>query len=410
MIRRPRNLTILSSETVATLPNGQISITQKTVDGVLQYGQFWTDPITLLMEKRQVQYDNIGQLIIDRSELPFKLEIVDFSTIQDARSFDTNAVVLAGVSYQQNHIGQVCQTANLPCIYLAEYSLKTRKQIVATSTKNPLLRLRRNLWQHSQERKQRRSIATASGIQCNGTPTYEAYRSISPNPLLFFDTRMTEGMTATEAEIANRYRNREADRPLRLLFSGRLIKMKGADHLLKVAQRLKRSGVRFELYICGEGQLKPEIERQIQAQGLQDCVRMMGVLDFKTELVPFAKETIDLFVCCHRQGDPSCTYLETMACGVPIVGYANEAFEGIVAHSGAGWVVPMDRPDSLANKIAELSDSLPELQEMSVKALHFAKQNTFEKTFNRRINHIYNVIDQAERAAYVRPSNVPALL
>jgi glycosyltransferase involved in cell wall biosynthesis len=362
------------------------------------------------MEKRQVQDDNIGQLIIDRSELPFKLEIVDFSTIQDARSFDTNAVVLAGVSYQQNHIGQVCQTANLPCIYLAEYSLKTRKQIVATSTKNPLLRLRRNLWQHSQERKQRRSIATASGIQCNGTPTYEAYRSISPNPLLFFDTRMTEGMTATEAEIANRYSNREADRPLRLLFSGRLIKMKGADHLLKVAQRLKRSGVRFELYICGEGQLKPEIERQIQAEGLQDCVRMMGVLDFKTELVPFAKETIDLFVCCHRQGDPSCTYLETMACGVPIVGYANEAFEGIVAHSGAGWVVPMDRPDSLANKIAELSDSLPELQEMSVKALHFAKQNTFEKTFNRRINHIYNVIDQAERAAYVRPSNVPALL
>lgn len=409
MIRRPRNLTILSSETVATLPNGQISITQKTLDGVLQYGQFWTDPITLLMEKRQVQDDNLGQLIIDRSELPFKLEIVDFSKVHDARSFDANAVVLAGVSYQQNHIGQVCQTAHLPCIYLAEYSLNTRKQIVATSTKNPLLRLRRNLWQHSQERKQRRAIAIASGVQCNGTPTYEAYRSISPNPLLFFDTRMTEEMTATEAEIAHRYMNREADCPLRLLFSGRLIKMKGADHLLKVAQHLKRLDIPFEMYICGDGQLKPEMERQIQAQGLKDCVRMMGVLDFKTELVPFAKETIDLFVCCHRQGDPSCTYLETMACGVPIVGYANEAFEGIVAYSGAGWVVPMDRPDQLANKVAELSHSLTEMQEMSVKALQFAKQNTFEKTFNRRINHIYDVVDQAERATYVRPSSVPAL-
>jgi hypothetical protein len=72
---RQRNLTILSSETVATLPNGQISITQKTLDGVLQYGQFWTDPITLFMEKRQVQDDNMGRLIIDRHELPFKLEI-----------------------------------------------------------------------------------------------------------------------------------------------------------------------------------------------------------------------------------------------------------------------------------------------------------------------------------------------
>jgi glycosyltransferase involved in cell wall biosynthesis len=292
---------------------------------------------------------------------------------------------------------------------LAEYSLKTRKQIVATNTKNPLLRLRRNLWQHSQERKQRRSIALASGVQCNGTPTYEAYRKISPNPLLFFDTRVTERMTATEAEIVKRYTNRDIDRPLRLLFSGRLIKMKGADHLLKVAQHLKRSGIPFELYICGDGQLKPEMERQIQIQGLKDCVQMMGVLDFKTELVPFAKETIDLFVCCHRQGDPSCTYLETMACGVPIVGYGNEAFEGIVAHSGAGWVVPMDRPDQLANKIAELSHSPAELQAMAIKALHFAKQNTFEKTFNRRIHHIHNVIDQAERATYVRPASVPAL-
>jgi colanic acid/amylovoran biosynthesis glycosyltransferase len=407
---RQRNLTILSSETVAVLPDGCISITQKTLDGVLQYGRFWSDPITLMMEKSNIHDNNIGQLKLNRKELPFKLEIADFSQIQNGHSFDPNAVVLASVSFKQNHISRVCRTANLPCIYLAEYSLKTRKQIVAADTNNPLLRLRRNAWQHSQEHKQRRSIALADGIQCNGTPTYEAYRSINPNPLLFFDTRVTEEMMATEADIEQRYHQREPDRPLRLLFSGRLIKMKGADHLIKVAQHLKQRGIRFKLFICGDGDLQPVLEKQIQAQGLENCVQMLGVLDFKAELVPFTKETIDLFVCCHRQGDPSCTYLETMSCGVPIVGYDNEAFQGIVEHSNAGWLVEMNRPEQLANKVAELSTALEEFKEMSFRALNFTKQNTFEETFSRRMEHIYKVIDhQAARTKRIPASSIPAL-
>lgn len=406
---RQRNLTILSSETVAILPDGQISITQKTLDGVLQYARFWSSPITLVMERSPIQNANIGLLQLKREELPFKLQVASFAEIQDGNSFSQHAVVLASASYQQNHISRVCHAANIPCIYLSEYSLQTRKQIVAANTNNPLLRLRRNIWQDSQEKKQRRSIALANGLQCNGTPTYEAYRSINPNALLFFDTRITEEMLATEEVVERRYSQRDPDRPLHLLFSGRLIKMKGVDHLVKVAQQLKRSGLHFKLFICGDGELSSTMESQIASQGLADCVEMMGVLDFKTELVPFVKEKIDLFVCCHRQGDPSCTYLETMACGVPIVGYNNEAFRGVVDYSKAGWLSPMDRPEQLAKKIVELSSSPDELKAMSLKALRFAQQNTFEKTFNRRVAHIHAVVDQFGVTAPIQRSEVPAL-
>ncbi|WP_416676500.1 glycosyltransferase [Egbenema bharatensis] len=406
---RERNLTILSSEAVTILPNGQFSMTQKTLEGILQYGRFWSNPITLMMERKRTPDDYIGQIQVTRDDLPFKLEVVDFATIQDGHAFDPNAVVLASAVHQQNHISQVCRAANIPCIYLVEYSLRTRKQIVATNTKNPLIRLRRNLWQDSQERKQRRSIALANGLQCNGTPTYENYRTINSNSLLFFDTRITEEMATTEDQVKRRYAQREPDRPLHLLFSGRLIKMKGADHLLQVAKQLKQLGIAFKLSICGEGDLTPMMQRQIADQGLSDCVQMLGVLDFKTELVPFIKENIDLFVCCHRQGDPSCTYLETMACGVPIIGYDNEAFQGVVDYSKAGWLVPMNHHKQLANKVAELSTSLDELKDASLKALSFARQNTFEKTFNRRVAHIHSVIEQAEQVVPIQPTGIPAL-
>ncbi len=163
-------------------------------------------------------------------------------------------------------------------------------------------------------------------------------------------------------------------RPLRLAFSGRLIRMKGADHLPLVARELKRRQVPFELTICGDGALADGLRQQIRSFGLEDCVRMRGVLDFANELMPFVKQEVDAFVCCHRQGDPSCTYIETMSCGVPVVGYENEALAGLLRRVPAGVGVPMDDVSSLANALARLHADRPSLATMSRRAgLCFAK-------------------------------------
>jgi hypothetical protein len=90
--------------------------------------------------------------------------------------------------------------------------------------------------------------------------------------------------------------------------------------------------------------MEPEMRAQVAKRSLENLIQFKGPLDFERELIPFIRENVDLFVCCHRQGDPSCTYLETMSCGVPIAGYDNEAFAGLVKTSAAGWFTPMDRP------------------------------------------------------------------
>ena len=166
----------------------------------------------------------------------------------------------------------------------------------------------------------------AAGVQCNGLPTFRAYNELSSSPHLYFDTRTAASMLATREQIAGRSFGLETGRKLRLIFSGRLTLMKGVDDLLVVAHRLRQSmGDWFELSICGDGDYADQIKRDIVKLDLGNVVKMTGKLDFKTELVPLLKES-DIFVCCHRQGDPSCTYLETMACGLPIIGYANEAW------------------------------------------------------------------------------------
>ncbi len=386
------NLTILQSFPAMRLPNNRVLLTRKFMEATLKFAEFWAGSITVLMEETNEEPDALDLRVFNFDELSFKLELVSFDEITADKLRNRTSLVLATVGYRQNHISKVCQEARIPCIYVSEYTLKTRKQIAAVENpNNPLRCFWRSRWEEVQEWKQRNAIALASGLQCNGTPTYEAYRTINRDPMLFFDTRITEDMLATDEDIEKRIRRRRENTPLRLVFSGRLNRMKGADHLLDVAQKLKQIGIPFLLFISGAGELEESMHQRIATSGLSDCVKMMGVPDFKTRFFPFVKRKADLFICCHRQGDPSCTYIETMSCGVPIVGYANEAFVGIVEQSEAGWLTEINQPQLLAEKVAELSRNLDEIKDMSFRSLRFAQTRTFDSTFKARILHMERI-------------------
>jgi glycosyltransferase involved in cell wall biosynthesis len=273
-------------------------------------------------------------------------------------------------------------------VYVSENSLRTRLQWVRAEFGNPLLRLRRLVWETRSEIMMRRAISKASGLQCNGTPTFEAYKRLNSNPLLYFDSRVSRDLIVTVMEFEQRKRELLANRPLRLAFSGRLAASKGADHLVAVADELRRLGVAFRMDICGDGELRSAIQTNVEIMALTSVVGLRSVLDFSDELMPFVRRNVDLFVCCHRQGDPSCTYLETMACGTPVVGYANEALTGIIEESGAGWATPLDKPKLLARKIMELNRQRAQVVSVSCMARDFAQRHTFEETFRRRIEHM----------------------
>lgn len=387
------NLTILQSFRAKRLQNGQVLLTRKFMEATEKFQSLWPGSITVLMEETHQPTDNLDKRTFNLNELPFKLELVSFDKITADQLRNQTSLVLATVEYRQNHISKVCREAGIPCIYVSEYTLKTRQQIAAVENQNnPLRRIWRSRWEKAQETKQQNAIKIADGLQCNGTPTYEVYHNLNPNTILFFDTRITEDMLATFDDIEKRTRDRDENTPLQLVFSGRLNRMKGADQLLDVAQELKQLGVQFKLFISGAGELEKSMHQRIAADGLGDCVEMMGVPDFKTVFFPFVKANIDLFVCCHPQGDPSCTYIETMSCGVPIVGYANEAFVGIVDQSKSGWLVEMNRPDLLAKKVAELSRNRDEIKAMSFNSLKFAREHTFDKTFKARISHMERIV------------------
>ena len=371
-------------------------LTRKFVDGLHQYAQRWPGPVTAwvgLNEEADTNLDHI-EVAPDQGQLSLRWLSQDNAELDETLS--GARFVLVSLVDEHLHLAERCTCRGIPLAFVSEYTLRTRCQIIRSETSNPLLRLRRELWTKGMERRIVHALHHAAGIQCNGTPTYEAYHRLTPRPLLYFDSRVGDSMLASDGDLAARTAELMGGSPLRLAFSGRLIAMKGPDHLPRVAAELKRLGVPFRMDICGAGALEDDIAAGIRKYDLSDVVTLNGVLEFHNELMPFVARNVDLFVCCHRQGDPSCSYLETMACGTPIVGYDNEAFTGVVGASGVGWLSPMDDPEQLAVIIAEINRDRSALVEAAAKARIFAAGHTFDKTMDARVDHMLDCCRQLE--------------
>lgn len=384
-------LKLVPSLRARQLSDGRIVLTRKFIDGVSQFHRQWGGPVDVYLGRCKTQYANLDELAVAPDQFPFRIHLLSVDDISAALVAEPAGVALLSLDdFRQTGLGAWCRRNGVSCAYISEYSLTTRKQIIDTSTANPLKRARRKLWESAEERKRRRAVKAATGLQCNGTPTYESYHELTGSPLLYFDTRIPRDLLATTQDIHKRLTHKG---PLRLVYSGRLIPAKGVEDLIEVAMGLRRRNVDFHLTICGDGESRATMEDRIEREQLRRHVTLAGVLDFTNDLVPFIKNGTDLFICCHPQGDPSCTYLETMSCGVPIAGYANEAFEGLVRQSGCGWAVPVNDHGALTDKIVELIGRPEAVLEMSLASVNFAADHTFEQTFARRVSHLRALVD-----------------
>lgn len=384
----PTELILLPALRARRGPKGGLILTRKYMAGAAEYARTWPGPVTSLVHLTDIPTTDMDQAEFMPGEGDTELELRPAMAEALAERLRPAAVVMAFLSREEAETAEICRKIGVPIVFISEYAPRTERQILAAEVTNPLVRARRLLWLWRTERIRRVMVRSAAGLQCSGTPTYELYRHLSPDPLLFFDNRVCANEIVADALLDVRIAEMRRGQPLRLAFGGRLIAMKGVMELPKVAAALARRGVPFSFKIFGAGPLEDALRARIQAEGLQDLVQLGGVLDFETGWIPYLRENVDIFVCCHTQGDPASTYPEVMSCGVPIAGYANEAFRGVVAQSDAGWMAPVFDAETLAGEIARLDGDREEVAQTSLRARAFARRHVFETTFANRARHL----------------------
>ncbi len=371
---------------------------RKFYDGLLRYAELWPGPVTCVMAQSSFPLPNFGVVEATPGAMPFTCIVLGENEIVGSKHIANAAIVLASAdAHDQLHIAALCQEKGVRCVYVIEYIPETRYQIAALDNRNPAAALRQRLYLWLGERKRRKAFELSDGLQCNGTPAFNEY-SEAPNRLLYFDTRVSKKQIIGDGELETRLATLREKKPLRLAFSGRLVAMKGADHLVRLALKLKKLNLPFHLSIYGAGDLEAEIKRYIERNELNELVTMEGAVDFHRQLLPDLKAKVDLFVALHRQSDPSCTYLETLSCGVPIVGYRNQAFGGILDLAEVGWGVRPDDIDAVSWMILRLDLARQEIAEKSRNAAGFGRQHDFDTTYRNRIEHLLSITNGRKRS------------
>jgi colanic acid/amylovoran biosynthesis glycosyltransferase len=157
--------------------------------------------------------------------------------------------------------------------------------------------------------------------------------------------------------------------------------------VLRVGMKCIELGLDVELHCYGQGSLREPMLRAAAAR--PDRLHVHDAIPYP-DLVRISR-SFDLFVCCHVQNDPSCTYLEALGSGLPVVGYANAMWRDMCQVSRAGMCSRMGEPYAVATCVQTLINNRAMLADMSAHALAFARNHLFEAEFGKRIEAINSV-------------------
>jgi colanic acid/amylovoran biosynthesis glycosyltransferase len=144
-----------------------------------------------------------------------------------------------------------------------------------------------------------------------------------------------------------------------VLCPARLVEVKGHRFLLEAWQILQRRGLDAELWLAGQGELRPQLERLRNTLGLAGSVKFLGAIPH-AELLKFYEEgavtavilaSIDLGNGLH-EGVPV-ALIEAMSYGIPVVATPTGGTVELVL-PGSGLLVPPADPAALADAIQSL--------------------------------------------------------
>lgn len=168
---------------------------------------------------------------------------------------------------------------------------------------------------------------------------------------------------------------KQPDRPVKLLYVGRLAAEKGVPVLLRSLIALKNEGYQFHLTLLGDGPERTALEAEVKTHGLDQMVQFGGFASQET--VRATLQASDVFVLPSFAEGVPVSLMEAMACGVPVIGTNVGGVTELIEHGVSGLVVAPSDEVALKKAISDYLEN-PALRQ-SVKQ---AARKVVESQFN----------------------------
>jgi glycosyltransferase involved in cell wall biosynthesis len=167
--------------------------------------------------------------------------------------------------------------------------------------------------------------------------------------------------------LAGRTRSCNTDRPLKLVYVGRLVRTKGLFEVIEAMTELKRAGREFRLRIAGEGPDQAALMAASKRAGLGDRIEFPGGVFGAEKWRLWLDSDVFVFPTYHKEGLPY-SLLEAMAAGCVPVTTPVAAIPDVMRDREHGLFVPIKDASALALAVAALDDDRAGLFRMAEAA------------------------------------------
>ncbi|MCC7117867.1 MAG: glycosyltransferase [Anaerolineales bacterium] len=156
----------------------------------------------------------------------------------------------------------------------------------------------------------------------------------------------TAGVNQTKARKAAGLKDGE----IFIVAVGRLVTEKAHEILIQALPLVLKEYPQVRLGILGEGPLRGQLEKQIEALRLTQAVYLFGTQDAVEDYLAIA----EIFVLPSRAEGLPIALLEAMSAGLPVVATALKGMSDVIEHGRTGLLTPPEDSQALAEAILQL--------------------------------------------------------
>lgn len=256
-------------------------------------------------------------------------------------------------------------------------------------------KLRKYLWLHLHSRAYLGVLSRSSVALLQGATVFDAYRNVAPNPHKVLNVQITDADRIDAAALEAKACAVLAGAPLRIVYTGRAIDIKGPFEWIGALALLQRSGTRFHADWYGDGDLLPQMREAVVASGLSGEITLHGNVERSRSIAALREAHICLF--CHQTEESPRCLLEAIASGAALVGYASRYAQDLV-ESGGGLFTRRSDVGALAETLHRLDADRERLADLMRSALRSSLRYDRHSAIGERIALIKR---------FVRPPSPP---
>ena len=172
--------------------------------------------------------------------------------------------------------------------------------------------------------------------------------------------------------------------PVKVGMIARLEAHKDQPTLIRASKRLKDQGLKVQIQLIGDGSRRSEYEELIRAEGVEDCVQLLGMRRDIPELLA----NMDIFVFSAKPDEGlGVALVEAMAAGVPIIATDVGACREVLEDGDLGLLVPPQDPQKMADAVFHL---LQHPQARNLRAQK-ARKKAMQSFTTEKMAHAYAV-------------------